>query len=288
MKSALVLSGGGALGAAHVGILEALDAKGFRQDFIVGTSAGAIVGALYAASGTKAVNEFLDVLIKTFSNPRDYIRLSTPHKVQSFVENILADFIPHDVSKLKIPFYPVATNFLTGKYEILSKCDLIAGVIASAAYPGVFPIEEIGNKLYIDGGLLANLPAEAAKKLGATYLVGSSIYTLPKIEPEKAKKMNIFGIAERSIDIMQADLASRQAALCDLCFEPQILGSFKLFHINALTEVRDAGRDYARKRFTEIPDFDKDPNYTHNQETKNNRLLNIKRIINETLHGKTK
>jgi len=252
MKTALVLSGGGVLGAAHIGALEALDERGFRPDFVVGTSAGAIVGSLYATGGTVLVNEFMDALAETLGSRRTYL-LNTPYKLFEFVGKLLAEYVPRDYGKLNIPFYPVATNIRTGTYKAFSKGDLVADVMASAAYPGVFPVQEVAGESYVDGGLTANLPVTVAKELGATYIIASSIYALPKMSSEQTRRLNIITTIERSLDIIQAGQAREQEALSDFCFTPPVQDGYHWYHMRALPEIREAGRIYARKRIAALP-----------------------------------
>lgn len=253
MKIAIVLSGGGVLGAAHVGPLEELDRLGVRPDFIVGTSAGAIIGLLYAANGVQAVNEFLDRLISLFTIPKAYL-LNTPLKIFNQLGSILSDYVPRDHQELLIPFFPVAANLRTGSKRIFTDGDLIAEVLASSAYPGVFPLQIINDEPYADGGLIDNLPADAARELGAVIVIGSSIYSLPELPTEKIKKLNLIKLAQRAIDIQQVKIAAEQEALCDFCFQPPVMKEHQWYRLNAIAEIRDQGRKYARSQ-TDDSDF---------------------------------
>ena len=245
MKIACVLSGGGVLGAAHVGPSEEPDRLGIRPDFIVGTSAGALIGILYAANGVDAVNEFLDRLISLFTIPKAYL-LNTPLKIFNQLGSILSDYVPHDHQQLPIPFYPVAANLRTGARHIFTDGDLIAEVLASSAYPGVFPLQIINDEPYADGGLIDNLPADAAREMGAEIVIGSSIYLLPELPTEKIKKMNLIKIAQRAIDIQQVKIAEEHEGLCDFCFQPPVMREHQWYRLHAIAQIRDMGRKYAR------------------------------------------
>jgi len=241
------------LGAGHVGTLEVLQARGFQPDLVVGASAGAIVGAIYACSSVDAVNEFLDTLASTFGSTRAML-LNTPQKLFAHVEELLANYVPRDYLDVKLPFYPVATNLRTGQHEAFSHGDPIAGILASAAYPGVFPAQEIEGELYADGGMSANLPASVARDLGATFIVGSNIYMPPELTPAQIRRLNFVESIERSLDIMQASLARQQAELCDFCFTPPVLSVHKWYHFNAVVEIREEGRRYAQERIRALPE----------------------------------
>jgi len=133
----LVLSGGGARGAIHLGVLKAFDDHNIKIDGISGTSIGAIIGALYCEGLLK-----MDKLIK-----------------------LLSEWIPeNDFKALKIPYYSCVSNFDSGNYEILSEGDLYKSIVASASIPVVFEPVTINDNLYIDGGLYNNLPVEPLLK----------------------------------------------------------------------------------------------------------------------------
>lgn len=253
MTTAFVLSGGGVLGAGHVGSLEVLEERGIRPDLIVGTSAGAIVGGIYASGGLDAVNACLDNIADMFVGPRAVL-MSTPSKLFSYLEALLAEVLPRKYADLPIPFHPVATNLRTGRYKAFSEGDPVAGILASAAYPGVFPPKEIDGEWYADGGLTANLPATAARELGATFLIGSSIYSPPELDRNTVKRLSFIKVVERSVDIMQAALAAGDATLCDFCFTPPVLSAHQWYHFRSVLQIREDGRKYAREQASGLPD----------------------------------
>ena len=243
MSIALALSGGGVFGAAHVGPLEELDRIGLRPDFVVGTSAGAIVGLLYASGGVDAVNRFLDRLADMFSSPAALL-LNTPPKIFTYVQQTLSELVGPEPPRT--PFYSVATNLRTGRPEAFHGSDSVVGVMASAAFPGVFPVQAIGGERYVDGGLTACLPAGIAWKLAATTVIGSSVYYLPDISPSTAGRASVVWVAQRSLDILQAELAREQAALCTFCFHPPDLTGYRWYDLRDIREIREAGRLHAR------------------------------------------
>jgi len=204
-RTALVLSGGGVKGLAHVGVLRVLDSLGVVPDVIVGTSMGSIVGALYASgySGRE-----LDALVRTLDLERIFqsydlhgpprLRALSPlviwekgsggldiqnAAVSEAAVNFLLDAgllrgnlqARGDFDSLAIPFRSVATNLANGVAETFDSGDLAQVVRASMAVPVVFEPVEIGGQYYIDGGLSQNVPAQAARDIGATRLIISDV-----------------------------------------------------------------------------------------------------------------
>lgn len=164
-RIALVLSGGGALGYAHIGALQALDEAGIRPSFIAGTSIGAIVGAVYAQgySGNQLYAFLKDRRLHTLARN---VHASWRHPGRGIgsykrVRQLLADAIPHDsFDSLSIPFLCVATNIRTGLAEVrASGTSLSDWVLASASIPVIFKPQLIEGDYYCDGGLVDNLPA---------------------------------------------------------------------------------------------------------------------------------
>ena len=217
-KIAIVLSGGGAKGIAHIPLLQALDSLGIVPDLIVGNSMGSIVGGLYAmgysgnriAAISKEANWNLllggktslkDVSIEEKSEFAKYlvdfdIRKGRP-KVKSALLNDqhLREFITTythpsysilDFDKLPIPFRAVATDIVNGKEVILKSGNLAIAMRASMSIPSVFKPVPYKDVLLIDGGILNNFPADIAKKWGADIIIGSDVGggMLPKEELE--------------------------------------------------------------------------------------------------------
>ena len=207
LKIGLVLSGGGAKGFAHVGVLKVLEEAGVRIDYIGGTSMGAIIGALYS-SGYSALE--LDSIVRAhdFNDlmqdrlPRDAksiyqkentekYALSLPiiNKTVGFptalskgqnVFNLLTKLTEHvseidDFSKLPIPFYCIATNLETGAQELLESGFLPEAIRASGAFPSLLDPVEIDGKLLTDGAVANNFPVEEMMAKGVDIIIGVDV-----------------------------------------------------------------------------------------------------------------
>ncbi|MFT5144741.1 MAG: NTE family protein, partial [Thalassolituus oleivorans] len=211
-KIGLVLSGGGAKGLAHVGVLRVLESEGIQVDVIAGTSMGAIIGGLYAMGYsaddlTEMVSEIdwaplftdgidrkdLRLEQRTARNP---ILLAVPSKdllprlpggivqgqeAMTLLSRLSWDY--HDVvdlTKLPIPFVGVATDLRTGKPKGMSDQPLADVLRASMSLPTIFSPARMGGQQYIDGGMSRNLPATEALNLGADILIGVDVGLLPE------------------------------------------------------------------------------------------------------------
>ena len=203
-KIGLSLSGGGAKGFAHIGVLKVLDSLGVKVDYISGTSMGAIVGGLYASGYTG--KEIEKVIMETdfytiianeknrkettfFDKSVDKYILNIPVKDGKF--NVLPKAIStgqkniyllkelfknvsaiNDFSKLPIPFMCIATNLESGKIEIFEQGDLVSSIMASSAFPSLMDPVKINDSLYIDGAMTINYPSKPLKDKGIDIVIG--------------------------------------------------------------------------------------------------------------------
>lgn len=255
MKIGLALSGGGALGAAHIGILEELERNKIKIDRICGTSAGAIVGLLYSAGGSKTLNLFFNRLEKAGLLDRKNIIIRRNMTIFNQISEILSECVgPRTFSDLNIKFSCVATNIVTGEAEEISSGDLIRAVMASSSYPGVFAVQKIDDKYYVDGGLTLNLPARILKKEETGFIIGSSLYSiskLDKLDKEGRAEINLIDAAIRSVDIMSKSLAEYEVSECDFCFTPPT-ESYKWYDLHKMETIRDEGREYVKEKIIEL------------------------------------
>jgi NTE family protein len=203
-KIILVLGSGGSRGLAHVGAIEELERMGIKPDAIVGCSSGAVVGALYAEHGDIAkVKEILinlrqDSLID-FSFFQKYA-ISTTDKFEKFLKKHLR---AHKFSDLQIPFVAVVTDLHKGAPVYLQEGDLRSALLASAALPALFPPCEIGDKVYVDGGVCDPLPVDFAHKWKEGIVIASDIS--PSLDGFDAK--NLPQVVRKSLEIAYQRLA---------------------------------------------------------------------------------
>ena len=197
-KVGLVLSGGGAKGFAHIGVLKVIDSLGIKVDYIAGTSMGAIIGSLYASGysgkeleimfetqnfdelindafprGSKSFYERENAEKYAVTLPFNNFRISLPSALSrgQNVYNLLYHLmLPvddiEDFSKLPIPFFCIATDIETGESLLLEKGKLAEAVSASAALPSLFQPVVIGDRILVDGGVTNNFPVEELRAKG--------------------------------------------------------------------------------------------------------------------------
>ncbi|MBP94056.1 MAG: patatin [Flavobacteriaceae bacterium] len=207
IKVGLVLSGGGAKGLAHIGVLKVIDSLGIRVDYVAGTSMGAIIGSLYASgySGKqidtifrdvdfdKIINDNLPRAAKTFYErdnsekyavtlPFDKFKLKLPSALSRGQNtlSLLSKLTLHvsdieDFSKLPIPFFCIATNVETGQAVVLDKGSLAQSIVASGAFPSLFQPVVIDNQILIDGGVVNNYPIDELKAKGMDVIIGVDV-----------------------------------------------------------------------------------------------------------------
>lgn len=206
-KIGLVLSGGGAKGLAHIGVLKVIEEAGIKIDYIGGTSMGAIIGGLYASGYsahqldsifnkldyTAVVRDFISRDSKNFYEKNNDERYAITLPFQDFkigvptafskglynynLINRLTYHIRHlrDFNELPIPFLCIATDIESGKQVILDKGYLPKALIASGALPSLYSPVEIDGKYLIDGGVVNNYPIKELKKLGADIVIGVDV-----------------------------------------------------------------------------------------------------------------
>lgn len=167
----LVLSGGGARGFAHIGLLRVLERQSVRLDAIAGTSMGAILGAFYAAGYR---TEEIYALANSLSW-RDVIDVSFQFgfiKGQK-LHGFLAEHLPRTFAELKVPLAVTTTDIESGEEVIITEGDLITALRASSCYPGAFEPVQFRGRTLADGGIVNNLPVEALSYLDVTFTVAS-------------------------------------------------------------------------------------------------------------------
>ena len=232
MKIGIVLSGGGIRGVAHLGVLQALTEAGIKFDMISGTSAGSIVGALFAQGIQPA--EILKIFMET--HLYKYIRPAFGAKGLMSLDKIrtlLLEFIPHDSFEgLKIRTVITATNFNECKLAYFSSGELINPILASSAIPVFFKPIHMGGKIYIDGGILNNFPVEPLKS-ECDFIIGSSCNHLPEADTIESYRR----LVERSIIMSINSDMSVKAEFCDVIIEPRGMGATSVFDVRKTEEI---------------------------------------------------
>lgn len=168
-KTGIAFGGGGARGIAHVGAIRVFQEHGIDFDYVAGNSAGAIAGALYAADiPWKKMYEFV-LDIKRRLPPKTLLTYIEPRVIQDLADHFLEGKTFDELNK---PFCATAVDLEQGTLETLNRGKVSEAVSASCAVPGVFQPVKIGEKTYIDGGTLRNIPTETVRNMGAQSVVG--------------------------------------------------------------------------------------------------------------------
>ncbi|UTY60953.1 patatin-like phospholipase family protein [Massilia sp. erpn] len=181
IKIGLALGGGAARGFAHIGVIKALESQGIVPDLVVGTSAGSVVGALYAAGNSASklqrmaydMNEaeISDWAMPLFGKSSGVLK---GEALQSYVNKAVQH---RPIEKLKIPFGAVAADLKNGQPILFQRGNTGMAVRASSAVPGVFQPVTIGSHTYVDGGLVAPVPVRFAREMGADFIIAVNIST---------------------------------------------------------------------------------------------------------------
>jgi NTE family protein len=283
LKVGLVLSGGGAKGFAHIGVLKVIDSLGIKIDYVAGTSMGAIVGSLYASgySGKQldsifkslnfedVINDNLPRDAKAFNErnnsekyaitlPFDKFKLKLPSAISGGqnVYNLLTKLtLPvseiHDFSKLPIPFFCIATDIETGEMVVLDKGNLAQAIAASGAFPTLFRPVIIDGRIFIDGGVTNNYPIDELKAKGVEKIIGvdvqDSLVTREELSsaPEILLQINNY----RTINEMK-----KKVQQTDVYIKPNIK-EFTVISFNDGREIVKNGEHAALLKINELKTF---------------------------------
>jgi NTE family protein len=236
IRFGIALSGGGARGIAHIGVLEALEKYGIKPKIISGTSIGAVVGVFYAAGYSP--KEILEIVAS-----RKFHKLINWHMPLSGlidmdkVLHVMEEMIKADnFSALTMPFYCAVTNLNSGLVEIKSEGKLFQWVLASASIPVVFEPQIIDGQTYVDGGLLNNLPAESIRDK-CQVLIGVHVN---HNGPEEEVK-GLMSVAERCFRLGIAQNVEDSKKLCDFVIEPPQTRDYTTFNFNKAEEIYEVG-----------------------------------------------
>ena len=220
LKIGLALGGGAAKGFAHIGVIKMLEASGIHPDVVAGTSAGSVVGALYA-SGMDAFALQQTAFGLDEAKIRD-VRLFSGGLVQGQALQDYVNQLVHQqpIEQLKLPFAAVSTELETGTRTVFGRGNTGRAVRASSSIPGVFEPVEIHGKHYVDGGVVSPIPVDAARQLGADFVIAVDI----SAAPDGSNPQGMMNIVGQSISIMGRQLAAQESARADVVIRPDLRG----------------------------------------------------------------
>ncbi|NMB91674.1 patatin-like phospholipase family protein [candidate division WWE3 bacterium] len=178
-KIGLALGSGGWKGIAHIGVIKTLVENNIPIDYIAGSSAGALIGGIYAALGD--IHKIEDIINKfnkkdlftVFSDPTLKTGVLKGDKIIKFIEDIAGRV---DIEDLKIPFCAVATDLVNGTPVYIDKGRLSSAIRASSSVPLLFEVPAYKDKYLLDGGMVEAVPTEAVKKMGADIVIGVNLF----------------------------------------------------------------------------------------------------------------
>ena len=216
VKIGLALGGGAARGFAHIGVIKVLEAQGIVPDIVVGTSAGAVVGALYASglSGFELQKVALDIdeaQISDWSLPDRGVFKG--EALQNFINRAVAN---RPLEKLPRSFAVVATDLKSGESALFRSGNTGMAVRASSAVPGVFQPVNISGRDYVDGGLVSPIPVRAARSLGANFVIAVDI----SVNPRDARTSSTFDVLLQTFAIMGQSIGRYEKAEADIVIRP--------------------------------------------------------------------
>lgn len=233
----LALGGGSARGFAHIGVLQALDEAKVPVSVVAGTSAGALVGAFYAAGFSPWKMQEVALKVRDI----DVADLSSGNKrgmTSGFALRRLINGFLEDMPIEKMPrrFAAVATDLASGEKVVLHQGEVGAAVVASCAIPGVFIPATLGGRELVDGGLTSPVPVAVARQLGADVVIAVDVGGKPSEKP----RSGLYEIILQSFEIMGRSLAQLEGRTANLLIQPRT-DAFDSSDFSARKEMIEAG-----------------------------------------------
>ncbi|RTL56217.1 MAG: hypothetical protein EKK37_17225 [Sphingobacteriales bacterium] len=276
-KIGLTLSGGGAKGLAHIGILKAIDSAGLKIDYVTGTSMGGVIGGLYAVGYSGDTIEKISRTINWdlfLSNQASLRTLYMEEKDEYNKYNVELPWVNHrfhlpsgllqgqevwnklselfypvynvkDFTKFSKPFKCIATDVGTGEAVVLSKGEISSAIRASMAIPSFFTATDIDGKRLIDGGVVRNFPVRDVKEMGADIVIGSNV-TGPLLPSDKVQ--NAIQVLLQVAFFREAADSKEEQKLCNI----YVAHSLRGFNMGSFSQARDilqTGIEEGRKLF---------------------------------------
>ncbi len=249
IKNGLALGSGGARGYAHIGVLKALIEHNWRLDLITGSSIGALVGVLYSYYGSAEKLE--EVMLDSYW--REALEMTgisrggvmSAEKVQKFIEKFIGDLRLED---LNLPVGVVTTDFDTSETVLIRKGRASRAVQASIAFPLFMEPLQFNGRVFWDGGLSSQIPAKAARQMGATRVIGVNLNKkLGKESPYD--EMTPYSVGRRAIETLQHQMTKISMEEVDVKITPD-LDSTVLLGVGTLIK-KDEGKEIIKKGYEE-------------------------------------
>jgi NTE family protein len=243
MNIGLVLSGGGARGISHIGVLKFLEEKKIKIGFISGVSSGSIVGA-FLASGYSA-----DSIIKILKGVNLFTIMRLSFSSSGFlnsekIQNLYEKYLPKTFEELIIPLWISATDVCKGKTVFFQNGDLYKPILASSCLPMIFAPIKIENSYLVDGGMVNNLPVEPLIDK-CHRIIG--VHVNPT--DDHFKSLTMTKITQRCIELaVRCNVESRRN-YCDLYIEPQKLKSYSMYALSKIDDLVEIGYEAIRKKW---------------------------------------
>ncbi|MBI3518392.1 MAG: patatin-like phospholipase family protein [Bacteroidetes bacterium] len=236
----IALSGGGARGIAHLGILKALEEFGVKPSVISGTSAGAIAGAFYA--GGYSLIEIKDIIEKGdfFNLSNILIKKQGLFNMKGFEKIYQVYFPDNSFDHLNIPLYVTATDILKGTSACFSSGNLSQALMASSCIPIVFQPIQFDNTYYVDGGVLNNFPVEPLINR-CDIIIGSHVNSIKT----EVTEIHMSNIVDRCFHLAMSNSVRDKIHHCQLFIEPPNMSQFSIFDVKKSDQIFEYGYNYA-------------------------------------------
>lgn len=248
----IVLSGGGSKGIAQAGALKFLEEQNIKPSHIAGTSAGAIIAALYAYG--KKPEEILEFFKSIYFFHWRHFTFKKAGIVdsESFKSYFNTIFKDATIGELAIPTFITATDLVKGKLKVFRpETKITDAVLASSSFPGMLSPYELNGKLYSDGGILNHFPTDLLQGR-CDYNIGVYVSPIQTIEAKDLR--SIKAVTTRAFDLLSAQGNYQKFNLCDWVIEPKELASFSTFETNKIKmdKIFDIGYQAAKASFEEM------------------------------------
>ncbi|HEU4852461.1 MAG TPA: patatin-like phospholipase family protein [Telluria sp.] len=244
VKIALALGGGAARGFAHIGVIKALESQGIVPDIVVGTSAGSVVGAMYASGHSgfalqKMAMDMDEAMISDWALPL-FGKSSGVLKGEALQDYVNKTIGNKPIEKLKIPFGAVATDLKNGQPILFVRGNTGMAVRASSSVPGVFQPVTIGKRTFVDGGLVAPVPVKYAREMGGEFIIAVNIST----QTDTQATQSSLDVLMQTFSIMGQRLNHFELKEADIVIQPR-LGTMKSQDFASRNEAILAGEQAA-------------------------------------------